>query len=189
MTRLSPALQSDRPSGVADRVPPLCQRCGPDHDGATGLWDHLRSTPGTERLARRCALSHRRSGEHWCVLETGLPRADRDRIGAHRPCPRAAAPPGPQDQPRRACRAAGLSAHFFLLCFSMAKVTWCHDGEHPRPHAGYGLISYRLLNGLSNGTRRILLKPASVHSSRTFGSWKPRVPSPRPPPASEVVMQ
>ena len=54
---------------------------------------------------------------------------------------------------------------------------------------GYGLISYRLLNGLSNGTRRTLLKPASAHSSRTLGSWKPSVPSPAPPPASEVVMQ
>src|SRR5262245_17354670 len=55
--------------------------------------------------------------------------------------------------------------------------------------AGYGLISYRLLNGLSNGTRRTRLKPASAQSSRTLGSWKPNVPSPMPPRASEVVMQ
>ena len=57
------------------------------------------------------------------------------------------------------------------------------------PRDGYGLISYRLLNGLSNGTRRTLRKPASAQSSRTLGSWKPSVPSPAPPPANEVVMQ
>jgi glycosyltransferase 2 family protein len=38
-----------------------------------------------------------------------------------------------------------------------------------RPRS-YGFASYRLLNGLSKGTRRTLLKPAFVHSSRTFAS-------------------
>jgi hypothetical protein len=53
----------------------------------------------------------------------------------------------------------------------------------------HGLTSYRLLNGFSIGTRRTALKPASLHNSRTFGSWRPTVPSPMPPFASEVVMQ
>ena len=53
----------------------------------------------------------------------------------------------------------------------------------------YGVISYRLLNGFSNGTRRTPLKPASIHISRTFDSWKPNVPSPTPPAPRDVVMQ
>ena len=54
---------------------------------------------------------------------------------------------------------------------------------------GYGFISYKMLNGFSSGTRRTLLKPTFMQSSRTFGSWKPSVPRAAPPPARDVVIQ
>jgi hypothetical protein len=78
-------------------------------------------------------------------------------------------------------RASAAALHMTLEAPSPAST-----GQTPD---GHGLTSYRLLNGFSSGTRRTLLKPASAHNSRTFGSWRPTVPSPTPPLAREVVMQ
>ena len=51
--------------------------------------------------------------------------------------------------------------------------------------APYGFASYKLLNGLSNGTRRTLLKPAFAH----IRFMEAERAQPRAIFASEVVMQ
>jgi hypothetical protein len=62
---------------------------------------------------------------------------------------------------------------------------------HPTAMApgSYAVISYRLLNGFSSGTRRTLPNFASVASSFSFDSGSPTVPRPAPPCDSDVVMQ
>ena len=57
---------------------------------------------------------------------------------------------------------------FIILALGILSVPFSSDAQ--QPGKVYGLISYRLLNGLSNGTRRTLLKPASAQSSRALGS-------------------